>query len=345
MKKLISFLLIIGIAMGLNAQKKGKKNKLSEDEKAAIDAVKELSSQIARIESLSAAVDYNSDGNFQDIDTLNTGVNKDEFLNLKSNNFTTKSKEVMDYYLNQISSPLVCQIDEKLLIFNQDYSGIKTIKTYNTDKKGKKNIFEEITFNDNGQPSSIKHFGNKGNLESQRNFFYENSILNKIVGGEIEVRFSYDDGKMIMSNNTETISNTNILHLENGKLLQKSYATLSDEYNQSRSAFSEEKVKDGCVQFIVDTTLSSTICSSKPGEFPFSYKSTSYLHGHILQTLTYKITKKSAQMYELFDINNKGDLNLVGTFNLNEKQLITSYNFFKSSDGKIEVEYSYFPLN
>lgn len=450
MKKLITFLLIIGIATGINAQKKGSKKKLSEAEKAAIEAAKDA----AEIDTIATYVDIVGENNASYIDTLNivagkkyvilikadewnsqsfdddqeekelrknfpqnsfeiikiekysyinfgngqfldasssgnsydaiaywSGKNNDDIqvkegrakatefvakqlgvkkessyiINdkkykkeiadlLAKQDFTPKSKEVMDYYLKQISTPLISYLGDKELIFNQNHDKVKTIKTYFVDKKGQKKIYEEIIFNENGKPFSLKHFGSKGNQKSMMKFVYENNILKQILGEESETNISYHDGQMIFSKNVGEADDTTIFYFEKGKILQKSYTIMQDENATNINSYSEETVKDGCVLQTINSELWKKTCSSKTDEFPFNYTYTSYQDGKVLQTMADKVIKKSANFYEQFVSDEDGKSTLRGTYHLNEKNLITSFDFAKDNDTKkLEVEYSYFP--
>lgn len=264
---------------------------------------------------------------------------------LAKNNFTPKSKEVMDYYLKQIATPLISYLADKDLVFIQNFDKVKTIKTYVVDKKGKKRIYEEITFNDNGQPFSVKHFGSAGNQKSMMKFVYENNILKQILGEESETKISYNDGQIVFTKNVGEADDTTIFYFENDEILRKSYTIMQDENASSMNSFSEEKLKNKCVEYTINSELWSTICSSKPGEFPFMHSYASYQNGEVLQKMSYKIVKKTDNAYDQFFTSDEESQKLRGTYHLNDKNLITFFDFAKneSDTKKIEVEYYYFP--
>lgn len=279
---------------------------------------------------------------------INDKKYKKEIENLLSkNNFTPKSKEVMDYYLKQISTPLICYLGDKELVFNQNHDKVKTIKTYFVDKKDKKTIYEEIIFNENGQPFSVKHFGSEGNQKSVMKFVYANNILKQILGEESETNISYDNGQIVLSKKVGAADETTIFYFENGRILRKSYTIMQDENAASMNSFSEEKLKDDCIQYTINSEIWTKICSSKPGEFPFTHNYTSYQDGKILQEKYDKITKKSEVLYELFSQNSSNDdqnLKPLGTYHINEKGLIKTYIFAKDDETKkLEIEYTFFP--
>lgn len=63
---------------------------------------------------------------------------KEEVKSLQGkNNFTKKSAEVMQAYLQHLAVPKICFI-ENTMLFNKDQSKIKTITTYITGDNGKK---------------------------------------------------------------------------------------------------------------------------------------------------------------------------------------------------------------
>lgn len=445
MKKLISLFLIVGMATGVHAQKKAKKNKKSENistiEASEVDTVatyvdivgennasyidtlnlaagkkyvilikadewnsqdfsedqeqKELRNnfpkntfEIINIEKYSYInfgngqfLDASSSGNSYDAIAFWSGKNDDDIqvqegrakatefvakqLGLKiessyiindkkyrkeiadllaTQNFTPKSKEVMDYYLKQISTPLIYYVGNRELVFNQNFDKLKTIKTYFVENNGKKRVYEEIAFNENGQPSSVKHFGSKGNLKSNTRFVYDNTILKQILGEESETNISYNDGQIIFTKNVGKADETTILYFKNGNLLRKSFTIMQDENAASINSYSEETMKDGCVLQTINSELWKKTCSGKTDEFPFTYTYTSYQNGQVLQTMSNKILKKSANSYEQFASDEDGKSTLRGTYYLNEKNLITSFDFAKDNDTKkLEVEYSYFP--
>lgn len=262
---------------------------------------------------------------------------------LAKRNFTPKSKEVMDYYLKQISTPLIYYVGDKELVFNQNFDKVKTIQTYFVEKNGKKRVYEEIVFNENGQPSSVKHFGSKGNLKSTRRFVYENNILKQILGEESETNISFHDNAIILSKNIGEADETTIFYFEHGNLLRKSYTMMQDENAASMNLYSEEMVKDGCVLQTVNSELWTKTCSSKTGEFPFTYDYSSYQDDQVLQKMNYKITKKAPTIFEQFFTSDEESQKLRGTYHLNDKNQITSFDFTKNDDvKKLEIEYSFF---
>lgn len=281
---------------------------------------------------------------------INDKKYRKEIAALKTeNNFTSASKEVMNTYLKILSTPIICFIEKKKILFNQNQEKVKTINTFFIEKNGEKKIYEQITLNEKGQPISVKHYGSKGNEKSNMTFEYQKDVLRKIQTPEKTIAVTYHDDQLIFSRNNDDAKETTIYRLENGELLRKSYTIMQDENFSHMNIFSEETIKNKCVHYEIDRKIWTINCSSKEGEFPFTYHYTSYQDDRILQEKKYKIIKKSDTVYEMFysdDSHEKttGDLKPKGTYHLNERNLLSSFNFIKKDDAKkMELEYTYFP--
>lgn len=265
------------------------------------------------------------------------------------NNFTPKSKMVMDAYLKRLSIPSASFVDEREIIFNKNQEKVKTFKTFIMGKNGKKIIYEKVELNEKGQPISVINYSREGDVEQTKKFLYKNDVLDQIQTTEKKIAVNYNDTQLILTQNVGEADETQIFWLENDELLEKTFTLMQNENYAETNMFSEEKLKNNCVNRLINDELWTNICSSKQGEFPFTYSYTSYQDGEILQKKNYKITKKSEGLYEYFGNNDEDEKNaeplkLKGTYHLNEKNLISSFNFLKDDEAKkIEVEYTYFP--
>ena len=167
---------------------------------------------------------------------------------LSKNNFTPKSKEVMDFYLRMLSLPIISFLGDKELFLNQNQDKVKTVKTYFVEKNGKRRIYESIDLNEKNQPISVIHYGSEGNEKSRMRFEYENNILKQIKSQEETVTaVNYDDRQLILSKNIGEADETKVYHLENGKILQKNYTIMQDENYAQMNSYSEETMKNNCV--------------------------------------------------------------------------------------------------
>jgi hypothetical protein len=264
------------------------------------------------------------------------------------NKITSKSKEVMKAVLNSYILPIPRLKDDDVMFFKQLQSNakVKSIDSYLVEN-GTKTPLRSILLNENGLPTLIKDYNEKKE-ERKTNYIYKDGMLIKIMSEDrILASINYDDGKMIFSADYGNANDTEVSWLENGELLKKSYALRNDD-KSDMNTFAENKIENNCNLSYINSQLWSKNCSSKANVFPFVHTYTSYQDGKVLQFRKSKIEKTGGKSFEKYyseteseDVSD--DYKLFGTFYLNDKNLLSSYNFTKDKKNRIlKVEYTYY---
>ncbi|MDX8568782.1 hypothetical protein OZ668_12330 [Elizabethkingia sp. HX XZB] len=263
---------------------------------------------------------------------------KEEIKTLQGkNNFTKKSAEVMQSYLQHLAVPKICFI-ENTMLFNKDQSKIKTITTYITGDNGKKQKYMVTELNELGQPITITEY--RSDEKSVQKFTYKDGILTNIQTPVNTTDISYDNDRMITSSDLGGGIETEIYHLEKNELLRKSYIIMKDDNSDNMNASTDEKIEKSCTNFYIDNVIQTANCSSNANEFPFIHTSTVYQDGKLMQETKYRIEKKSPVLYES-QYTKDNDVRKA-TYHLNDKGLLESYQRYDNNrKNMVWLEYTY----
>lgn len=290
-------------------------------------------------------------GNKESSYVINTRKYKKEIAGLENKNkITSKSKEIMNALLFNFTLPYSKLKEDDQYVFKQQKNvKVKTIKSYFIDKKGTKTALKTIELNESGQPALTINFNREGKEDGKKTFIYKDGLLTKILdGNEVYSSISYDDNKMIFTRNAGDATETTIYWLENSKLLLKVYTLMDNDKFAYMNTLAEEKTENNCIVYSLNNKIGTRNCSTPPNSFPFVHVYTSYQDGEVLQYRKSKIEKKSESTFEKYysDAKLEGEkdaFKLFGTFQLNEYNLVSEYNFKKNKDNEsIKVEYTYY---
>ncbi len=263
----------------------------------------------------------------------------------KKNSITENSKKVMNAFLLMFSSPILEDIKVTNSL-NQDLNKVKEIKAYFSEKKVKKYLCRSIEFNQQNQPIALKSFKESNKIEAELYFEYENGMLTKINQFEIPSLVSYNDTKMIITRKLQDGQETKIYWLENDELLEKTYQLATDDNLAYHNTIIEDKLENNCKSKSYNEVVFSKICFSKKNEFPYFYSTSSYQNTNVMQDYKVKLIQKNKTTYDKYiseTEDSKENYQLFGTFQVNEKNQITSYKFLKDKVEKtIKIEYTYF---
>lgn len=261
-----------------------------------------------------------------------------------SNNFTEKSKQVMNAVLNLYSLPIQDVNEDELFLLKKNDVKLKSCQSYFYNNK-KKIQHRNIVFDAVGNPLNVKQYSNNGTLEEESNFIYKNGRLTNIIKTN-EISFQYDDAKMILSKNVGEADETTIFHLENDILLGKYYVIFNDDTNISMNYLSEGTLEKNCEIRKINNNVWSRNCTSKPNEFSFINTYTSYQDGEVLQYRKTKISKKDDKTYEKYyssaeSVDERDVYKLGAIYSLNEKNLVHSIKYLGEENFEIVIEYIY----
>lgn len=266
---------------------------------------------------------------------------------IKKTNITEKSKEVLNAFLKQHTTPFT----EEENVFEQNIDKVKMINIYVSERKIKKALVKSIEFNEKGQPTRVINKNIKGETDSEKKFIYDNGMLTKIIEGDMTKSYSYNDGKMISVNKNEEAESIDLFWLENGVLLDKNYTLFNDEKQAYHNTIVATKLEDNCRIKTYNDKIIRKDCFTKKGEFPFMYTYTSFQDEEILQVYKTKMVKKNESVYEGYLSSSddpkkyKDNFILTGTFQLNDKKQITSFSSIKQKDKPertVKIEYIYY---
>ncbi|MFZ0595484.1 MAG: hypothetical protein WAM46_00755, partial [Flavobacterium sp.] len=268
---------------------------------------------------------------------------------LSKNKITAKSKEVLNVALSGIIMPFSDIKEDDAVVFKQPNTKVKTIDSYITNKKGTKIPLKSIVLNENGQPSLIKNFNREGQETSKTIFIYKEGLLTTVLkNDQVSHTITYDDSKMISTEKVGDANETRISWLENGKLLQKSYTLMIDDKFAYMNSFTEEKIENNCTVYYINNVVWTRNCGSQANIFPFTHKYTSYQNGTVLQFRKSKIEKKGDTTFEKYyseaeQETENDNFKFFGTIQLNDHNLVDSYNFTKSNTNQIiKIDYTYY---
>ncbi|MEP6806430.1 MAG: hypothetical protein ABI892_18020 [Flavobacterium sp.] len=268
---------------------------------------------------------------------------------LSKNKVTAKSKEVLNVALAGIIMPFSDIKEDDAVVFKQPNTKVKTIDSYITNKKGTKIPLKSIVLNENGQPSLIKNFNREGQETSKTIFIYKEGLLTTVLkNDQVSHTITYDDSKMISTEKVGDANETRISWLENGKLLQKSYTLMIDDKFAYMNSFTEEKIENNCTAYYINNVVWTRNCGSQPNIYPFTHKYTSYQNGNVLQFRKSKIEKKGNTTFEKYyseaeQETENDNFKFFGTIQLNDHNLVDSYNFTKNNTNQIiKIDYTYY---
>lgn len=279
---------------------------------------------------------------------INTRKYKKEVAVLQNKNkITSKSKEVMKTLLSTYSLPFPDIGVDNIPVFQQGTAKLKTLDSYFLKKKGVRIPLKSVSFNNEGLPTAISYYNDEGNSKSKTEFIYKDNLLTKIIK-EDQTAYSvnYDDNKIIFTENVGDANKTTIYWLENGKLLQKSYTLMIDDQFSYMNTFVEEKFENNCISYYINNTVWSHDCSSPSNNFPFVHTYTSFQDKEVLQFRKSKLEKKNDRTFEkYYSEAERADQNynykLLGTFYLDEYNLVDTFNFTKNNIQKtIKIDYT-----
>ena len=269
----------------------------------------------------------------------NTKKYKEEVKSLQGkSNFTKKSAEVMQRYLQYMSVPEVCFIEDNLL-FNRDQSNVKTITTYVNGDNGKKQKYQVIELNEQHQPITITEYGS--GQKSVQQFTYKEGILSNIRTAISTLDISFDNDTMITTMDLGDGIETEIYRLEKNELLRKSYIMMKDNVSNNMNSVTDDRIEKSCINFYIDNVIQISNCSSNVNEFPFTSISTLYQDGKIIQETKYKIEKKSPVLYE--SVYTRDNESRKAIYQLNDKGLLEScHQNDRNKKNTIWLEYTYY---
>ncbi|MEO7978513.1 hypothetical protein [Flavobacterium sp.] len=278
----------------------------------------------------------------------NTRKYKKEVVSLQSKNkITSKSKEVMKALLSGYSLPFPDIEGDNIPVFQQGNAKLKTLDSYFLKKKGVRIPLKSISFNNDGLPAAITYYDDEGKSKIKKDFIYKDGVLTKITKeDQITSSINYDDNKMIFTENVGDANETTVFWIENGKLLQKSYTLMIDDQFSYMNTFVEEKFENNCILYYINNDVWSHNCSGPDKIFPFVHTYTSFQNKEVLQFRKSKIEKKNDRTFEkYYSEAERADQNdtykLWGTFNLDEYNLVDTFNFKKDDIEKtIKIDYT-----
>lgn len=264
--------------------------------------------------------------------------------------FTDLSKAVMHKYLEITAVPYCALVNDDYVLFNKDQKNVKSITTFFLTKKGAKKIFEKIELNEEGNPTSVERFDLGENKKLSLKLIYQNDMLTEIISEGRTTNLTYSEDKMIEKIKFPEGLQTTIYTLEKGNLLKKRFGIYNDETLADRNAFSEEKLKDLCIENFVSGKLYTRKCTSKTDTFPFTYLFTTFQDGEKLQVEKHLINKESDGTYKKYRTDNAETsavtfLKLEYTITLNDKNLIETIDLDTVAEPKKAItEYTFYPF-
>lgn len=283
---------------------------------------------------------------------VNTRKHKKEVALLKTtDNITDKSREIMNIYLNNLTTPIPNDKGEDTPLYEQHLANLKRIETYFIENNSIKILIKNTFFNQNHQPISITNYGSDGLDRGSDSFIYKNGMLVKIITGSKSIVVNYDDNKMIFSENRGEANETKVVWLENNVMLKKSYILMIDDKDLLMNYFFEDKFEGNCITSSSNNNIWSMNCSSKTDTFPFIHKFTSFHDGKVVQVRKSKLVKKGDKLFEKYYSTSvreseKDNFKLFGVFQFNDQNLLSFYDFTKDDvKSRIEINYTFFPKN
>lgn len=278
---------------------------------------------------------------------INTRKYKKELALLQKNKITPKSKELMKAVLSSYSLPIGDIYDNDVPVFQQGNAKLKTIDSYILKKKGVRTYLKSIVFNSEGFPESISSYEDgKSNSKNTNNYIYKDGMLTTIEGKNVVISITYNDNKMIFSQNMGDATETNVLWLENGKILQKRYILMIDDKFSYMNNFGEDKIENNCQAYYINNKLWTKNCSGQSTVFPYVHTYTSFQNGEVLQFRKSKIEKKNERTFEKYyseteHENQNDNYKLWGTFHLDEYNLVDTLNFKEDNiEQTIKIDYT-----
>lgn len=262
---------------------------------------------------------------------------------IKKDHFTERSREVMNAFLQRYAVPKLCFIQD-YLVFNKKQQHVKSVVSFFLNEKGRKQKWQEIELNNEGQPLKVENYNFDGDLSWTSVFEYEKGRLNAIKGEGNVQKINYNDDALILSHDMGGAIETKKLWLENSVLMQKTYLIMKDDGNEMQNYLTEQIKEGNCIQYYVNNELSSADCFSQTNQFPYEHVYTSYQEGKVLQEIKYYVEKKSDVEFQLIQENSNSDNEkTTGIFTLNDHGLLDNYSRKEGKEeNNVQLQYMYY---
>ncbi len=275
----------------------------------------------------------------------NSELYKKEIAQLpKQDNFTEKSRKVMNRFLKNYSISEICTLNHHLF-FNLNQDKVKTITVYQVNPKGKKTKYEQIHLNELNHPIKVIRFDDDGKtVYYATEFKYENDILKSIKHDEREDFIRYNDDVLFFTSDLGGANETTFYILKDNELLMKRILLMKDDVGfEEQNSFVEQRLEKGNINYYIDNELWTSTSKSAPNKFPFVLTVTSYDGENVVHKLREEVVKKSDSQYEIFYDNvlhvHKGKNNI----QLNDRGLLETFTYKDENEmEKYQLEYTYY---
>lgn len=258
-------------------------------------------------------------------------------------NITNKSKITLSKYMLQFQNLNSIASDYDWYI--QEIPKIKNLKVLFTEN-GKEEIYQNFAFNKLGQITSQAKTENN----SMKTYSYQNNMLVKIKSESSEIVITYNDDKMILSEDLGGATETSVLWVEENVLLLKRYIVMKDAAYATQNMIIEQKIEGSEIITYLNGKISNRLYSSPHGIFPMTYSNTSYQDDGpnkdpiILQSRKFRIEKKDDGVFEQYSStvlnpDDKDKFELDSTFYTNENNAIYRKTNLNNT---FKIEYSYY---
>jgi len=275
----------------------------------------------------------------------NSELYKKEIAQLPNqDNFTEKSRKVMNRFLKNYSISEICTLNHHLF-FNLNQDKVKTITVYQVNPKGKKTKYELIQLNELNHPTKVTRFDDDGKtVYYATEFKYENDILKSIKHDEREDLMRYNDDVLFFTSDLGGANETTFYTLKENELLMKRILLMKDDAGfEEYNSFVEERLEKGNINYYINNELLRRTSKSAPNKFPFVLTVTSYDGENVVHKLREEVVKKSDSQYEIFYDNvlhvHKGKNNI----QLNDRGLLETFTYKDEAEmEKYQLEYTYY---
>lgn len=271
------------------------------------------------------------------------GIIKNENNQLNDmNNFTEKSKQLMDVFLEQYTQPNVFKT-QNTLFYQQDQKNVHTIIMYEDNLKEPKFKSQEIVLNKLGKPVKINEFDRNGLFEITE-FEYENDILKNIIKNGNSTQIQFNDNQLFYIADYIQKDVTHIVTLENGYLLEKRFFVEQGKKIEEYDYMYEDRYEKGCINNYLNGVLKTSSCVKNEKEPNEIFAFTSYNDRlDEIQKIRFKMVKKENREMIITISDNSNEVVADYNFKFNDNYLVETFVYDKRKRVvKCYFEYTYY---
>lgn len=274
---------------------------------------------------------------------IKIGIIKNENNQLNDmNNFTEKSKQLMDVFLEQYTQPNVFKT-QNTLFYQQDQKNVHTIIMYEDNLKEPKFKSQEIVLNKLGKPVKINEFDRNGLFEITE-FEYENDILKSIIKNGNSTQIQFNDNQLFYIADYIQKDVTHIVTLENGYLLEKRFFVEQGKKIEEYDYVYEDRFEKGCINNYLNGVLKTSSCVKNEIEPNEIFAFTSYNDRlDEIQKIRFKMVKKENREMIITISDNSNEVVADYNFKFNDNYLVETFVYDKRKRVvKCYFEYTYY---